>query len=523
MRHVLLIGKVNTVNTVNTQWRQLDSDLHDTLGVIDTAAPVTVTHPSVGHDTTRPLFNLANKYKKVEKDFFSANCIFALIDSRTSDTLSNITTDTIDLDIKTSQASHPSQTPNPHNSGLDSGYESTFLTHTNVTHIENSSGSLRSDVPNAGNSPTQGLLTHSSHHTNSQTPPILTTHTANVTSTPVKNFAAPARPFPSQASFFTDTQKTGDDLVFMYMSPGQLAKGFTISRESTPSTQQILGPSPKLGQRFQKNSDTKLDTTLEVLESLDTEIEKGNSESRPLNSHHVEFETHTMDKPSTPKRLIKKATLEFMRKPSQIPDGLSLNSKSYTQPPNPNIRNAKRKLIGIDTSLDLERPKSKINKTNGTPSIPYTQSVTDFVSEVTSGKNTPTSLTITSRMTAPLQKQLNVGDFITQVTESNFQGNTCLRTPDPKVWQYQKVTDEISHLPKTRTSLLRPPQGMTGDEEIPYFLRDKNRDDRDDWFIGRREMACSTRQTLRRSYIRQSYQHNLLTEWATGNEGMPPW
>ena len=66
-------------------------------------------------------------------------------------------------------------------------------------------------------------------------------------------------------------------------------------------------------------------------------------------------------------------------------------------------------------------------------------------------------------------------------------------------------------------------QDVDENEEIPYFLQDKPKRDRDDWFSGRRAMAYSTRQKMRRSFLRQAFNHNLLTEWATGHEGMPPW
>ena len=58
---------------------------------------------------------------------------------------------------------------------------------------------------------------------------------------------------------------------------------------------------------------------------------------------------------------------------------------------------------------------------------------------------------------------------------------------------------------------------------MPYFLLDKSLEDRNDWYNGRKEMACSTFQSLCRSNIRQVFYNNLLTNWATGHEGLPPW
>ena len=451
---------------------------------------------------------------------FSLDCIFALIDDKLANDLSKNTSDSPDLVNKLSQDTCSPLYLRSQTVRTDSGYDSALFPNTDGTRLTPSSD-IFFLIDSSQMEQEISLLNQTNQKIPDNDMARLSEKTDN---TPVSSAHSlpTAKPSPHPInSPFTCAQRACNNITFMYMSPGKLTNLPTSSTSKPHQTTHPLVTPPENSQVSQKRSDTNLDTTLEVLESLDTGVYT--SPLRLFNSNPVECVTHQMDKQSTPKRVIKKAISNTLRK---IPPVLGKHTYVTTEefkPCTPNKRNTKCKLNVTELSLDLETPKSKLNKTKDTLSKPITQSTLDFVIESTSNIHSLNSLRTTPGDNVPLPEQLKVEDFITQVTAGNFHGNTCQRTPDPNGWMYPKVTRKPTHTSHKFTPLLRPQQGMSKGEDLPYFLRDKNRDDRDDWFTGRREMACSTRQTLRRSYIRQSYQHNLLTEWATSNEGMPPW
>ena len=117
---------------------------------------------------------------------------------------------------------------------------------------------------------------------------------------------------------------------------------------------------------------------------------------------------------------------------------------------------------------------------------------------------------------------MDIVDFVKGVTAGTLQGNTHLRTPTPAGRKYQKVPEKRQKKVTNRSRPL-PQQDEDAYDTAHFFLDDKTNQDKDDWYIGRRELGCATKHASKRSYLCQAYQHELLTDWSTSHVAMPPW
>ena len=413
MTNTVYHSPIASVKTTMTAPMYLDSD---TPGTHNTG-PVTTPCTLRGKDRVVHKLDYENIFTKVD-DSVSLNCIFALIDDKLSGNLSRITCDNTVLDSKTSQYSHTTPTVLSQKLGTDSGYDSALLTYNDTTPL-----SPRSDIFHLIDSSQKEQYINSSNQTNTKFSESDTASGAynNVSPKPGKSIDTPKlNPSPKDTPF-TCAHRTCNDITFLYMSPSKLSDHPTRANKITSQTPHHLLPTPDVCPDSQNDPDDILDTTLEVLESLDTETNTSPPKRFNFNFNTTESRVHNMDKQSTPKRLIKKATLNSLRKirhGSNIPIPVT---GSHNQPTTPNTRNTKHKLNVTDSTIDLDTPKSKINKLTDSENEPITQSILDFVIESTSVTNTHCSAkTLPGEKVSPL-KQLSVDDFITQVTSGNFQ------------------------------------------------------------------------------------------------------
>ena len=117
---------------------------------------------------------------------------------------------------------------------------------------------------------------------------------------------------------------------------------------------------------------------------------------------------------------------------------------------------------------------------------------------------------------------LDIVDFIRGVTVGTLQGNTHPRKPIEEGWKYQKVPNKRPKKVYNHQNHSHLQDDETQDKSH-FFLKDKTDQDRNDWYIGRRQLGCATKHASRRSFLRQAFNHNLMTEWSTSHEAMPPW
>ena len=108
------------------------------------------------------------------------------------------------------------------------------------------------------------------------------------------------------------------------------------------------------------------------------------------------------------------------------------------------------------------------------------------------------------------------------MTAGTIQGTTHPRTPAPEGRKYQVVSEKE---PKQATK--SEPSSFTQEDErdngLHFFLSDKTDADKDHWYIGLRLLGGATKPSSRCSFLRQAYNHNLMTEWSTSHISMPPW
>ena len=300
------------------------------------------------------------------------------------------------------------------------------------------------------------------------------------------------------ASPFTCAQRTCKGLTFGYLTP---LRTQSSNNRQVEITQLMRMFDPK--SLNQTDSDDDHNTTLDILNSLDSSPTLEETTSQSI-SQMLVCETLTEKR----KALKPKLPAERSKNLSSVPD-LKIISETQKLHTTPNKRNAKRCLGPVGLQADILTPRSKITRSN---SDPQTTVCMDNTIAPTTNKPKKTVFPNTSDLT----------DFIGKVTYGNYTDDThplTLTTPGLK---YQHVTHSDHETQKQESHFLSK-QDIEDNEEIPYFLLDKSKQDRDDWYTGRRAMAYSTRQTVRRSYLRQAYNHGLLTEWATRHEGLPPW
>ena len=195
----------------------------------------------------------------------------------------------------------------------------------------------------------------------------------------------------------------------------------------------------------------------------------------------------------------------------------------------PNSRKTKRTIGTTDHTTHAHVHRSKLPRYNR-GETPEPMDTLSFVVLATCGLYTAQNHVAlssyrhdTETLNDPtISNTMDLVEFIKTVTACNPGGNTAPRTSHKFEGKYQRVTLKATHQPNNSINPSTQ-EDASRDEDIPYFLKDKPQSDRNDWFSGRRHMANSAKQTLRRSYVRQAYHHNLLTPWATSHEGMPPW
>ena len=298
---------------------------------------------------------------------------------------------------------------------------------------------------------------------------------------------------------FTCAQRTCKDLTFGYLTPNKPQSTAPVSpHRLTPV--RLFDPKTKDPQIPEQD----LDTTLDILESLDSYSD-------------TNIKDDIGDPESKPKTVFTNNRVVMKPKPL-------VNSQSHSMTPaitttccdgrvlimTPNKRKKKKRPLGdirsdpitVNHKTKIARSNQDLHNTDCTPLTPIAN--TALLDE--------TVVTAKSDLT----------DFISTVTSGNSVGDTRPGTLTNPGQKYQHSTNNTSKQ-STRLNNFLSTQDNDESEETPYFLRDKPKRERDDWYDGRRAMAYSTRQSLRRSFLRQAYSHNLLTDWSTSNEGMPPW
>ena len=284
------------------------------------------------------------------------------------------------------------------------------------------------------------------------------------------------------SSPFTCAQRTCKELTFLYSSPNTYDPVIENSLTPFKSYEGKVTPSELV---HESESDW-LDSTLDILRSLESDDHIDHQHSGDLsltNESQSDVDT-TISTARVP-------VIRLKRRNHMDPNSQKrcLNAEAIlTQSITPNRRNSKRISENTNQLTDIHPPSHKCTRRDE--------------------MNHP-----------PL---LKMADFIKSVTSGTIQGNTRPRTPVTDDWKYQTVPKPR---PKkaTNSSTRSPPQDEEGDDTAHNFLKDKTDADKDNWYIGRRLLGGATKTASRRSFLRQAFNHNLMTEWATSHETMPPW
>ena len=264
---------------------------------------------------------------------------------------------------------------------------------------------------------------------------------------------------------FTCAQRANHKFTFLYCSPG--AQTHDRSLGLTP----LLDPfSARIGPQFDQSQDTTADfgpdTTLDILRSL----EDTSSDQGPPYTQCARAQEKAYPEQRAPLIRLKRRNMDTIKLSSQ-----NLNVETIlTSPLIPNKRtNTKRTSDSPDSLVESSSP-------------------------------------------------MDIVDFVKGVTAGTLQGNTHPRTPVSTDWKYQKVpTSRLKKVSNPSPPL--SPQDDGARETAHYFLSDKSDQDKDNWYIGRRELGCATKHGSRRSFLRQAFNHHLLTDWSTSHATMPPW
>ena len=296
----------------------------------------------------------------------------------------------------------------------------------------------------------------------------------------IPHYSSTNKPVLLPSTPFTCAQRVCNKLTFLYCSPGiQTPESFPGLTPLTNPFTTRTDPQPGCSSDHSENYDPN--STLDILKSLD---DPNHDQGIQHTSSDNELKTEHSDK-RIPLIRLKRWTLDKTNLSSQT---LKVE-KILTYPLTPNKRNnTKRALDSSNAMIDSQPPSRKCKRLDEGHS-PITMDIVDFAKGVTAG---------------------------------TLQGNTHPRTPTPAGRKYQKVPEKRQKKVTNRSHPL-PPQDEDAYDTAHFFLDDKTNQDKDDWYIGRREFGCATKHASRRSYLRQAYQHELLTDWSTSHVAMPPW
>ena len=292
--------------------------------------------------------------------------------------------------------------------------------------------------------------------------------TKNVTS-PVANKLSPNGKIDLLPTPFTCAQRTCNNLTFGY---------FTPTKSSHEKANHNTGHTCTVNETIDSNMNSTpispeniSNTTLDILHLLDNDSDPDTTLDHSPPQTPMPQMTPTARQTRKP-RLISKSSLDITRQTK-----LDLTTCNSGLDATPNKRNTKRNVQSADHSPDSNMPKPKVVKLGERPNVNHIN-------------NLVTNPDFKPQMETATHNNMDLADFIWKVTNGIHVGYTCPRTLTKPDQKYQQETTNGTNFSKSNSRCFLSKQDDPATSEIPFFLRDKTVDDRNDWFTGRREMAC---------------------------------